>query len=93
MEPIVAIADPILDERRDGNHDAVSTHDGATSSRGLTPKKATKPASFYMSLLALGMLSLITSWDATSLAIALPVSKCEWNSVQLREGILLKLPA
>lgn len=37
-------------------------------------QKSKKPPAFYMSLLALGLLSLITSWDATSLAVALPVS-------------------
>lgn len=38
-------------------------------------RKAKKPFSFYMSVITLCLLSLITAWDATSLAIALPVSR------------------
>jgi len=32
-----------------------------------------KPFSFYMAFLSIALLGLIISWDATSLAIALPV--------------------
>jgi len=34
-----------------------------------------KPFSFYMLVLTLALLALITAWVATALAIALPVSK------------------
>ncbi|KAI1820899.1 MFS general substrate transporter [Xylaria intraflava] len=36
------------------------------------PPKPKKPFSFYMSVLTLCLLAVITAWDATSLAIALP---------------------
>ncbi|KAJ2982563.1 hypothetical protein NUW58_g6417 [Xylaria curta] len=38
----------------------------------LPKKKTRKPFSFYMSVVALCLLAVITAWDATSLAIALP---------------------
>ncbi|KAF3025656.1 hypothetical protein E8E14_013566 [Neopestalotiopsis sp. 37M] len=98
----MAAADPInSDEHHDGDHDAVSIHHAATTSRGSAPSKAAKPASFYMSLLALGMLSLITSWDATSLAIALPVItshlegttlECFWASISFILGVAITQP-
>ncbi|OCK74692.1 MFS general substrate transporter [Lepidopterella palustris CBS 459.81] len=36
------------------------------------PRSPKKPFSFYMSFLSLQLLALITSWDATLLAVALP---------------------
>ncbi|KAI1380414.1 MFS general substrate transporter [Hypoxylon crocopeplum] len=63
--------------------------------------KTRKPFSFYMSVLALGMLSLITSWDATSLAIALPVITSElqgttlesfWASISFILGVAITQP-
>ncbi|KAI5921034.1 hypothetical protein F4810DRAFT_679838 [Camillea tinctor] len=32
-----------------------------------------KPVSFYMSLICLGLLALIVAWDATALAVAIPI--------------------
>ncbi|KAI0400471.1 major facilitator superfamily domain-containing protein [Xylaria palmicola] len=45
--------------------------------------KPRKPFSFYMSIAALGLLSLITSWDATSLSIALPTITQKLNGTTL----------
>ncbi|RYP77604.1 hypothetical protein DL769_003377 [Monosporascus sp. CRB-8-3] len=57
-----------------------SDADAATVQPSLKPRK---PVSFYMSILALGLLSLITSWDATSLAIALPTITQELHGTTL----------
>ncbi|OTA91878.1 hypothetical protein M434DRAFT_75420 [Hypoxylon sp. CO27-5] len=65
------------------------------------PTKTKKPFSFYMSILALGMLSLITSWDSTSLSIALPVITRElqgttlesfWASISFILGVAITQP-
>jgi MFS family permease len=36
-------------------------------------REGRKPLSFYMTLLCLGLLALIVSWDATALSVAVPV--------------------
>ncbi|KAI0178565.1 MFS general substrate transporter [Hypoxylon sp. FL1284] len=55
-----------------GPAEAGSVQSGSAMAEPKTPAKAKKPFSFYMSVLGLGMLSLISSWDSTSLAVALP---------------------
>ena len=37
------------------------------------PPPTKKPFSFYMSILCLAFIVLVVSWDATSLAVAIPV--------------------
>lgn len=49
--------------------------DGTTPAEDTTKEAGKKPVSFFLSLLCLGIVVLIVSWDATSLAVALPVSQ------------------
>ncbi|KAH9905641.1 MFS general substrate transporter [Xylariomycetidae sp. FL2044] len=78
---------------------------GATSTvspEDLSPSpKQKKHISFYMSVLTLGLMALITSWDATSLAIALPTISEElggttllsfWANVSFMLGVTITQP-
>ncbi|KAI0970066.1 major facilitator superfamily domain-containing protein [Xylaria arbuscula] len=56
---------------------------GASASPHDILVKPRKPLSFYLSIVALGLLSLITSWDATSLSIALPTITEKLNGTTL----------
>jgi hypothetical protein len=76
-------ADPVLGKRDEQN----GVVDEVGISR-VSAQTSAKPASFYMSLLTLGLLSLITSWDATSLAIALPVSEITFHRLQTKLCLL-----
>ncbi|KAI1781220.1 MFS general substrate transporter [Hypoxylon cercidicola] len=73
----------------------------ATVTISESPTNTKKPFSFYMSILGLGLLSLITSWDSTSLAIALPVITRElhgttlesfWASISFILGVAVTQP-
>ncbi|KAI1128524.1 major facilitator superfamily domain-containing protein [Nemania abortiva] len=59
---------------------AMSAPNANASTGGRKPRK---PFSFYMSIVALGLLALITSWDATSLSIALPTITEKLNGTTL----------
>ncbi|RYP35064.1 hypothetical protein DL767_003969 [Monosporascus sp. MG133] len=63
--------------------------------------KSKKPFSFYVSVFGLGLVALITSWDATSLAIALPTITSQlhgttlesfWASISFTLGIAITQP-
>ena len=63
---------------RGGNVDTVSHSNEvegqqASTVASMPPLRQKKSASFYLAMTSIGTLALITSWDATSLAIALPV--------------------
>ncbi|OTA61524.1 MFS general substrate transporter, partial [Hypoxylon sp. EC38] len=88
-----------------GGHESHLTENDSTTAAtvGMSepPTKIKKPFSFYMSILALGMLSLITSWDSTSLSIALPVITRElqgttlesfWASISFILGVAITQP-
>ncbi|KAI0005177.1 MFS general substrate transporter [Xylariaceae sp. FL0662B] len=60
-----------------------------------------KPFSFYVSVLGLSLVALITAWDATSLAIALPVITNQlhgntlesfWASISFTLGVAITQP-
>ncbi|KAI1866591.1 hypothetical protein JX265_007892 [Neoarthrinium moseri] len=66
-----------------------------------SPPQPQKPFSFYVSVFGLALVSLITSWDATSLAIALPVIAEQlhgttlesfWASISFILGVALTQP-
>ncbi|RYP55369.1 hypothetical protein DL768_000124 [Monosporascus sp. mg162] len=66
-----------------------------------SPPKFKKPLSFYVSVFGLGLVALITSWDATSLAIALPAITSQlhgttlesfWASISFTLGIAITQP-
>ncbi|RYP85596.1 hypothetical protein DL769_000937 [Monosporascus sp. CRB-8-3] len=66
-----------------------------------SPPKSKKPLSFYVSVFGLGLVALITSWDATSLAIALPAITSQlhgttlesfWASISFTLGIAITQP-
>ncbi|KAI6083380.1 major facilitator superfamily domain-containing protein [Hypoxylon rubiginosum] len=78
------------------------TEHATTNSRPLSPPpKRKKPFSFYMSVLTLGLMAVITSFDATSLAIALPTISQElhgttllsfWANVSFTLGVTITQP-
>jgi hypothetical protein len=68
MEPVTPNSNPGDTEKQQSKSSIPLTSLATTVE---APRK--KPFSFYMSFLSLGLLALISSWDATSLAIALPV--------------------
>ncbi|KAI0475940.1 MFS general substrate transporter [Xylariaceae sp. FL0804] len=67
---------------------AVQAQDSAVTNMTAAPgeeasQDAKKPLSFYMSVVVLGLMSLISSWDATCLAIALPTISDQLDSTTL----------
>ncbi|KAH8899581.1 MFS general substrate transporter [Thozetella sp. PMI_491] len=57
-----------------GRDDAIQSQHGGerTMLPDITETPAKKPFSFYMSIVSLGLIVFVVSWDATSLAVALP---------------------
>jgi hypothetical protein len=65
-----------MKENHDASNDPEAQQMGAIESVPNASESTPNPKKtlfFYASIAGLGMVSLITAWDATSLAIALPV--------------------
>lgn len=61
-------------EQRDSKPTSPSLElNGGTSTVEGQNTKAKKPLSFYMSITMLALVALVVSWEATTLAVAIPV--------------------
>jgi hypothetical protein len=71
----MSLIEPRSSSNRERQTPVAGGDENAVSPRNLdAPFKPKKPLSFYMSVVTLCLLALTTAWDATALAIALPVS-------------------
>lgn len=71
------------DQKDEAEPGAISPSKDQEAGTAVPIPESKKPFSFYMSLLCLGLVALIVTWDTTALSVAIPVIAAQLHATTL----------